>query len=293
MKLRFFLLPVLLLPFLVPGCSYFLVKTSKILKPDEKPLPTLTASKAELIRRYNTISNATQTMNMKVDFRLTGQDGKAKSNDKEFQYYITDAYILVKRPSQIRIIGLLYKITAFDMVSGGTDFSIFVPKKNKLFFGPSNQKIGKVQDFSINLRPQHIFQALAMNPLLPEQDQDLLVEGDQEGRKSYYILYFIRRQASGFGFDRKIWFDRFDLNMVRQKFFGPTGQMESDIFYSDFRVIEGNSFPGQIIIRRPEDNFSLEIKVQSNKLNSVIEDSRFVLNLPVGVEKVPLKPAEE
>jgi outer membrane lipoprotein-sorting protein len=278
---------------MLPGCSYFLVKTSKTLKPDEKPLPALSASKAELMERYNRLSSATQTMNMKVDFRLTGQDGKAKSGDKELQYYITDAYILVKRPSQIRIIGLLYKITAFDMVSDGTDFSIFVPKRNKLFFGPSNQKIGKVQDFSINLRPQHIFQALAMNPLQQDQDQDLVVEGDQEGRRSFYILYFMRRQAGGFSFNRKIWFDRFDLNMVRQKFFGPDGQVESDISYSDFRVIEGNSFPGQIVIRRPEDNFSLEIKVQSNKLNATIEDSRFVLNLPPEVVKVPLKPAEE
>jgi len=279
------------------GCSYFLVKTSRTLRPDEKPLPAREASKSQLIERFNEIARNSQTLQMKVDFKLTGLDQKKKSADQELQYYITDGHILIRRPSQIRIIGLLYKITAFDMVSDGNEFSIFVPKKNKLYFGPNDRRIGKVQDLSINIRPQHILQAISMNPLENVPEKDVLVETEQEGRKSYYIIYLLRHQDEDTTFSRKIWFDRYDLNLVRQKIYGDGIQLESDISYSDFKMVNGHPFPGDIAIKRPQDNFSLLIHLQDLKANVPLADEQFKLTIPDQVEKVDLRatttPAQE
>jgi outer membrane lipoprotein-sorting protein len=270
------------------GCGYFLGKTSRTLRPDEKPLPALNATQAELIERFNVISQNTSTLKMKVSFKLTGLDKKKVSQDRELEYYITDGHILIKRPSSIRIIGLLYKITAFDMVSDGKRFSIFVPQKNKLYNGDVNQRLGDVQDLSINLRPQHILQAISMEKLENLSAEDILVENEVDGRKSYYILYILRHTVGGIYFSRKIWFDRYDLNVVRQKLFGENNQMESDISYSDFKQINGHPYPHQIFIKRPQDNFSLQIRVEDIKTNLPLEDERFQLTMPENVERIDL-----
>ncbi len=271
------------------GCSYFLVKTSRTLRPDERPLPAQEATKAQLIKRFNEIARNLQTLQMKVDFKLTGLDQKKKSDDKELQYYITDGHILVRRPSQIRIIGLLYKITAFDMVSDGNQFQIFVPKKNRLYFGPNDRRIGKVQDLSINIRPQHILQAIAMNALEDVPERDILLETEQEGRRSFYIIYIVRHQKEETTFSRKIWFDRYDLNLVRQKIYGDGIQLESDINYSNFRMVKGRPFPNEIAIKRPQDNFSLLIHIQDIKANIPLTDEQFKLTIPDQVERVDLQ----
>jgi outer membrane lipoprotein-sorting protein len=282
------ILGLLTIAFPLSSCSYFLVKTSRTLRPDEKPLPVQEATKTQLIERFNEIARNMQTLQMKVDFTLTGLDQKKKSTDKELQYYITDGHILVRRPSQIRIIGLLYKITAFDMVSNDSRFEIFVPEKNKLYFGPNDQRIGKVQALSINIRPQHILQAIAMDALADEPAKDILMETEQEGRRSYYVIYIIRHQSDEASFSRKIWFDRYDLNLVRQKIYGEGIQLESDINYSNFQLLKGRPFPHDIAIKRPTDNFSLLIHVQDIKANIPLTDEQFKLTLPDHVERVDL-----
>jgi outer membrane lipoprotein-sorting protein len=229
-------------------------------------------------------------MKMTVDFKLIGVEKKAQqAADQELEYYITDAYILVKRPNLIRIIGLLYKITAFDMVSDGAEFSIFVPQKSKIFHGMTSGKVGKVQGLSINLRPQHIFQAIAMNALEGVSENNILVEAENEGRKSYYILYVLKQSADGHCvFDRKIWFDRLDLSVIRQKIFGEDNQVESDVSYSNYQLYDGSPYPAYITIKRPQDDMSLVIRAHDIKVNIPLEDEKFHLNQPEGVELIDL-----
>jgi outer membrane lipoprotein-sorting protein len=285
---------LLLLLFLTSGCSYLLVKTTRRIQPDMKPLPALTATKGELIERYNSVAQVTPTMKMKVTLKLVSLDKKSPTPDRELEYYITDAYIRIKRPDLFRFIGLLYKITAFDMVSNEKEFSVFVPKKNKIFHGLTNVKVGKVQDFSINIQPQHVFQAIAMTPLNGFVEKDILMETEMEARKSYYVLYIMRNSKDGAcEFGRKIWIDRLDLNVVRQKIFGEGNELESDITYSDFMPIAGKPYPRSIAIQRPQDNFSLLIHVNEVEANAPLEDKLFQLTKPEGVEQVELSAAEE
>jgi outer membrane lipoprotein-sorting protein len=128
-----------------------------------------------------------------------------------------------------------------------------------------------------------------MDPLANVPEKDILLETEQEGRKSYYIIYIVRHQNDETTFSRKIWFDRYDLNLVRQKIYGDGIQLESDISYSNFKMVKGQPFPNDIAIKRPQDNFSLLIHIQDIKGNISLTDEQFKLTLPDQVERVDLQ----
>jgi outer membrane lipoprotein-sorting protein len=275
---------ILLLLVASANCSWFRVKQTRQVPPSERALPAKTASKAELIDRLNSVAKSTQTLNLRAYLELTG--GSANTPEVE-KYRESEGYILVKKPSLIRIIVLAFKVTVFDMVSNDRETSIYVPPKNKFYHFINNQKIENLKIPVGNMRPYHIFQAVAIEPIGPESERDqIILEEDQEGRKSYYILNILKKSAEGF--ERKIWFDRFDLNLVRQKIFNDNGQVGSDISYSDFKVFNGIPYPTEINFRRPQEEYSLRIQVKNLKMNEVLKNDQFVLEKPAGAELVEL-----
>ena len=62
--------------------------------------------------------------------------GGAKKG-KVTDYQQISGYILLRRPSMIRMIGLfpLVRNKAFDMVSDGNEFKLWIPVKNKFYVG--------------------------------------------------------------------------------------------------------------------------------------------------------------
>ena len=84
------------------------------------------------------------------------------------EYKDVRAYILFRKPADIRLIGLypVVRNKAFDMVSNGTDFKLYVPATNRFLVGtneieqPSTNKLE-------NLRPQHFLDAMMVRPVDP------------------------------------------------------------------------------------------------------------------------------
>jgi outer membrane lipoprotein-sorting protein len=172
------------------------------------------------------------------------------------------------------------------MVSNEKETSLYVPPKNKFYHFFNDQKIEDLKIPVGNMRPYHIFQAVAIEPI-PESEKDqVILEEDQEGRKRYYILNILKKSAEGF--ERKIWFDRFDLNFVRQKIFNGNGQVGSDISYGNFKVNNGISYPTEINFRRPQEEYSLRIQIKNLKMNEALKEDQFVLKKPAGAELVEL-----
>src|SRR4029077_4072451 len=81
------------------------------------------------------------------------------------EYKDVRGYILFRKPSDIRIIGLypVVRNTAFDMVSNGSDFKLYVPVKNRFLVG-SNEVQRPSENTLENLRPQHFLEALLVRP---------------------------------------------------------------------------------------------------------------------------------
>jgi len=225
-------------------------------------------------------------LKLTVIYQLTG--GSINSGEIS-NYRETDGFILARRPAWIRLIGQAFKVKVFDMVSDGKHFQIYVPSKNKFILGHNDQEIKGRKDVPINLRPQHIFQALLIDPVATDNDRHMRVlEEDQEGKHKYYVLSIIGPAKEGVGsLRRKIWIDRFDLRLVRQKLYDD-GRMVSDITYREFKDFEGGDYSAVIDFTRPQEDYSLRIRISKAVMNETLRDEQFVLVQPDGTELVDL-----
>src|SRR6202050_4819805 len=104
---------------------------------------------ASLARQYNAIHDFSATVDM------TPALGSAEKSHIT-EYKDVTGYILFRKPSDIRIIGLypVIRSKAFDMASDGSSFKLYLPSRNAFLVGqnevtkPSPNKIE-------NLRPQY------------------------------------------------------------------------------------------------------------------------------------------
>ncbi|MCI0624323.1 MAG: hypothetical protein L0387_22210 [Acidobacteria bacterium] len=267
-------------------CSWFRVKQTHRIPISEQALPAKTASLEELVQLVNQLAQRIKALKLTVIYQLTG--GSINTGEIS-NYRETDGFVLARKPGWIRLIGLAFKVKVFDMVSDGKEFRIHVPPKNKFIHGRNDQEIKGRQDVPINLRPQHIFQALLIDPLSIEKGRHVLVlEEDQEGKHKYYVLVTIGQVSDGIGaLRRKIWIDRFDLRLVRQKLF-EGGRLASDISYRDFKDFDGGSYPSLIDFSRPQEDYSLRLRISKASINETLRDEQFVLEQPTGTELVDL-----
>jgi outer membrane lipoprotein-sorting protein len=268
------------------NCSWFRVKQTRRIPASEQALPAKTASLDDLIQGINKNSEKIHTLKLTVIYQLTG--GSINTGEIS-NYRETDGFVLARGPSWIRLIGLAFKVKVFDMVSDGKQFRINVPPKNKFILGRNDQEIKGRKDVPINLRPQHIFQALIIDPVTTKRDENMRVlEEDQEGKHKYYVLSIIGPAKEGVGsLRRKIWIDRFDLRLVRQKLYDG-GSTVSDINYREFKDFEGGDYPSVIDFTRPQEDYSLRIRISKAVMNETLRDEQFVLEQPNGTELVDL-----
>ena len=254
--------------------------TTKI--PAEEVRPLLEASESDLLARYDTLSRSVRTVNAKVE--LAPHTGSHYSGVIE-DYHKVNGFVLASNPSHIRIIGKapVAGSTVFDMVSDGQTFRIFIPPKGKFIVGPARFERPAKKPLE-NLRPQHVLDAIFWPPLPPAAL--VLFAEEQEGSGRFYVLTVTRR-AEKPEIERRIWFDRTDLNLARMEIFEPGGRLVSVIQYSDWQAeANGTRFPREISLDRPRNDYRLELRVISVTLNAEIAAERFQLEQPAGTELV-------
>ncbi len=117
---------------LVAGCA---ASHTTVVKPSGPPVQLQTATKQELIARYNEQADAVTSLNATVTMTLTA--GSAYTGVIK-QYHEIKAFILAQKPSSIRVIGQAPVVgtNIFDMESDGETFRIFIPSQNKFLTGP-------------------------------------------------------------------------------------------------------------------------------------------------------------
>lgn len=244
----------------------------------------LTATKAELIARYNQIASDVQTINAAV--RMSPTAGSALSGVVE-QYHDVNGYILAARPSSIRVIGQAPIVAKdiFDMASDGQTFRIYIPSKNKFIVGPVHLSETAQKPIE-NLRPQHLFEALMWTEIAA--DAPVLLEEESEPPEQYYVLTVAAQGPQGWNLDRKIWFERSDLQVARIQIFGGEGEVVSDIKASDWQAQGNIPYPHEILVDRPVDQYQLAIAITNLTLNQPISADRFQLAQPAGTDLVRL-----
>ncbi|HML16704.1 MAG TPA: hypothetical protein VK419_06745 [Bryobacteraceae bacterium] len=248
--------------------------------------PLLTASKEELIERIHATFDPIRSFSMHADM--------APSVGSLFGGAITDyatvrGDILFLRPDLIRVAGLdpvIHSSTIFDMVSNGADFRVSVPSKDRFIEGDNNAPPSS-QNKLENLRPVAFLNSLIIVAPDPE---NTLIENDTDESKAVYILLVVRHEGGVPQLVRNLYFDRYTLEIDREKTFDASGEMLSQTRYADWKKYNGRSYPSLIQILRPREGYEVTLTVIDMDINSPkVTPDKFVLPQPPGADVTRLK----
>ena len=111
------------------------------------------------------------------------------------EYKDVRAYIIFRKPADIRIIGLypVVRNTAFDMVSNGPDFKLYVPSRNRFLTG--RNEIIKPSAEQARKPPADAFPRRHDRPSGRARDDKLLIENFTDEEDAFYILHVVREDG--------------------------------------------------------------------------------------------------
>jgi hypothetical protein len=250
-------------------------------RPGGKTTQTLLLADSDTLLRVISKQYATvRDFNATVD--MVPAQGSAEKNHIT-EYKDVRAFILFRKQADIRIIGLLPVVRnkAFDMVSTGASFKLYLPTKNRFITG-RNADEELSQNALENLRPHQFLDALVVRPVDAGVTK-LLLENFTDEDNAFYIIHEIHETADGqLHLLRTIWFNRLDLQLARQLIFDGKGNILSDARYSEWRPYDNIAFPKHIEINWPREESAVVIDVVKMDINKGVSDDKFVLDQPEG-----------
>ncbi|MGB8762068.1 MAG: hypothetical protein WCD01_14290, partial [Candidatus Sulfotelmatobacter sp.] len=136
------------------------------------------SSQAALIDGINQQAAKIQSLKATVDID-TSAGGVKKGHVTDYKEI--RGYVLARKPAMLHMIGLLpiVRTTAFDMVSNGQDFKLWIPPKNRFVMGRNDVQTHNSGQPLENLRPQDIYDALLIRPIDPEHEIAVLENGEE------------------------------------------------------------------------------------------------------------------
>jgi len=259
--------------------------------------PLKTATQADLLAYINSQASKVHSMEATVDIDTTvGGEKKGKITD----YQEIRGYVLARKPAMLRMIGLmpLVRTRAFDMVSDGQHFKLWIPPKNRFIEGQNQIETPNPKQPLENLRPQHIYDALLLRAVDVDPTKEIAVmesaeetitdaKGHQHIEPDYEILV-IRNGDHGWYLSRKIVFSRVDLLPHRQLVYDQSGNLETDAHYEGYKDYNGINFPSQIEIKRPQEEYDITLTIVKLQLNEQLTNDQFQLARPPGSEVIHL-----
>ena len=275
---REFSVSILLLSLLSTGC---LVRRRIVAPQGQRvPKPLLSATKEELVQRIHQVFDPIQSFTLKAD--MSPSIGSLYGGQVT-DYPTITGYILFLKPDKIRVIGLdpVIHSTGFDMVSAGNEFRVSIPAKSQFFEGRNDAPAASKNKLE-NLRPAAFLNALLIRPPDPQADISF-VEDDTNETKAVYILMMIGHNGDAYFPIRNVYFDRYTLQINRQKTFDTGGNILSETRYADWTQHNGVPFPSLIDVQRPKDGYEVVLKVTDLKINGGdLTPEKFVLTQPPG-----------
>jgi len=283
----------LLLLAILPLCGCLFRSRKVELKLSSAPLKT--ATQQELIEAINLQAARIRTLQATVDIDTSvGGANRGKVTD----YKEIRGYVLARKPAMLRLIGLLpiVRNRAFDMVSDGKEFKLWIPPKNRFVIGRNDAETPNPKQPLENVRPQNLYEALLISEVDPEKEIAVLENGYEtvldSKRHQYqqpdYEILVIRKGKNSWFLSRKIIFTRTDLQIHRQKIYNEQGILASEVHYGEYKDYDGISFPKQIEIERPQEEYDITLNMVKLELNKPLTDEQFDLQQPPGAEVVRL-----
>jgi hypothetical protein len=228
-----------------------------------------TATLPQLVTAFNYEANAVQSMRLKLD--LAGTSGGPRSGTISKLNWTVTTFLLIEKPGRVRLFGEVTLFgRVFDMASDGANFEVNLPESNKFFEGsaqatssPSNLPPASTVSSLERIRPSVILDAMLINPIQTASGQHVMFINDYaETAAEYGVLVYQPRPD---GYDRllrRIVFSRYNLLPASQVIYDSDGLPATQATYAGYTFVQGVPVPTHITIARPEEEFSLDLKVQ-------------------------------
>ncbi len=257
--------------------------------------PLLETTQQGLIDSLNQQAEKIHSLQATVD--IDSSAGGAKKG------HVTDykeirGYVLARKPAMLHMIGLMpiVRTTAFDMVSDGNEFKLWIPPKNRFVVGRNDVQTPNADQPMENIRPQNIYDALLIRPIegseLAVKENGYQTLHDAKGhpilQEDYELTVIRKRGEQDAVLSRKIVFSRTDLHPIRQYIYDEQGRVATDARYADYKDYDGISFPSRIEIYRPEEEYDIKMNILKLELNKPLKDEQFALSQPPGAQVVHL-----
>jgi outer membrane lipoprotein-sorting protein len=253
------------------------------------------STQAALIEAINQQAQKIRSLKATVDID-TSAGGAKKGHVTDYKEI--RGYVLARKPQMLHMIGLLpiVRTTAFDMVSDGQQFKLWIPPRNRFVVGHNSVETQNTDQPMENIRPKDIYDALLIRHIDAEQEIAVLENGfeilhDAKGHRVLqddYELVVIRQGAQGWKLSRKIVFSRVDLQPHRQYIYDEKGNLATDARYADYKEYDGVNFPSRIEIFRPQEEYDITLNMLKLEINKQLRDDQFALEQPPKAEVVDL-----
>jgi len=283
-------LPLLLMP--AAGCLF---RTRPVEEKYSKA-PLKESSQQALIDRLDTQAATIHSLQATVDID-TSVGGVKKGQVTDYKEI--RGYVLARKPAMLHLIGLLpiVRTTAFDIVSDGEQFKLWIPPKNRFVVGRNDVGTPSTDQPMENIRPQDIYQALLIPPIDPvaelavmERSYEILhdAKGHTILQDDYELVVIRRKGENQATLSRKIVFSRTDLQPHRQYIYDEQGKLQTDARYAEYKDYDGVSYPSRIEIYRPQEEYDIKMNVLKLEINKALKDEQFTLEQPPGAVVVHL-----
>lgn len=255
------------------------------------------ATQAQLVDIINQQAQKIQSLQATVD--IDTSVGGAKKGEVT-DYKEIRGYVLARKPAMLHMIGLLpiVRTTAFDMVSDGKEFKLWIPPKNRFVIG-SNEMQARNPDHPMeNIRPKDIYDALLIQPVvegeIPVLENGVEVFHDSKGHRvlqeDYEIIVIRMKDGNQAILSRKVVFSRVDLQPHEQYIYEEQGNLVTDVHYGIYKDYDEVRFPSSIQILRPQEEYTITLNVLKMEINKPLRDDQFALVQPPGAEVIHLDP---
>jgi hypothetical protein len=261
--------------------------------------PLQESTQAALIDSINQQAAKIHSLQATVDID-TSAGGAKKGHVTDYKEI--RGYVLARKPEMLHMIGLLpiVRTTAFDMVSDGSQFKLWIPPKNRFVVGSNEIQTPNPDQPMENIRPKDIYDTFIIRPIDTENEIAVLENGfeilhDAKGHRvlqADYELVVIRKGSEGWKLSRKIVFSRIDLKPHRQYIYDSKNNLATDARYADYKEYNGVNFPSRIEFSRPEEEYDITFNILKLEMNKPLRDDQFALAQPPGAEVVNLDKAQ-
>ena len=271
------------------GCVSLFTSKRKLLKP-VAPATVQTASADELVAKLNDQWARFESLTATVDIKashLKTKEGVATD------YPSFRGNLLLRKPEMLRILGKapVVQTTMFDLASDGTNFTLVVPPKSKVYVGLNSEK-GTSLNWYENLRPGFLFTAMVVRGVSKDElysvTSENITEEDLANKRLLlrpeYELSIVRRKPDSQELYpvRVIRIHREDLLPYEQDLYDEKGELETQVIYGRYQDFAGVKYPSTITLKRPEEEYQLIMTVERVSANPALTDDQFQVKIPTG-----------